>query len=124
VADAGTFLADTRVGVGGVPTDVWNVVINRPGIPVADAATVVADTRSVVGTIDANTQGGYTATRSYTLAVFAIVTLVAVIGGVAVGLLTDTREGVVAGVAAIVGGLLAIVLRNLPGGGGRHAAGD
>lgn len=49
------------------------------------------------------------------LAVFAIVVLLAVVGGVAVGLLADTSNGVVAGVAAIVGGLLTAVLRNVLG---------
>jgi hypothetical protein len=52
--------------------------------------------------------------RSADLLVLAIVVLLALVAGVAVGLLADTRQGVIAGVAAIGGGLLVTVLRNLP----------
>ena len=65
----------------------------------------------IVGAIDATTRD--TGQRSDDLVVFAIVVLIAVVGGVALGLLVDTREGVVAGIAALVGGLLAVVLRTL-----------
>jgi hypothetical protein len=56
-----------------------------------------------------------TTSRSLGLFVFALVVLVAVVGGVAVGVLADSSEGAVAAVAAIVGGLLATVLRHVPG---------
>jgi hypothetical protein len=47
------------------------------------------------------------------LGLVAIVILLAVVAGVAVGLLSDTRDGVITGVAVIVGGFLAMILRHV-----------
>jgi hypothetical protein len=62
--------------------------------------------------------------HSYSLGVLALVVLVAVVGGVAIGILADSTSGAIAGIATIVGGLLAVVLRNLPGGTRRSTATD
>lgn len=60
--------------------------------------------------------GRSTFARSADLLVLVLVVLLALVAGVAVGLLADTRQGVIAGVAVVAGGLLATVLRNLPRG--------
>lgn len=54
------------------------------------------------------------ATSASHLLVFTIVVLLSVIGGVAIGLLSDTQDGVVAGVAALIGALLTLIFKNLP----------
>jgi len=51
--------------------------------------------------------------RNTYLLVFAIVILLATVGGVAIGLLSETRDGVVAGVAALVGSLITVILREI-----------
>jgi hypothetical protein len=61
------------------------------------------------------------ATSRRSLLTFVLAILIAVIGGVAIGILSDTRDGVIAGVAAIVGSLLMLVLRDVAGR-GRHRA--
>jgi hypothetical protein len=60
--------------------------------------------------VETESKGG---TRNISLFVLALVVLIAVVGGVAVGLLADTSDGVVAGASAIIGGLLTVVLRGL-----------
>ena len=138
VTDAGTYLVDSRVLAG--PTtgplvrtadQVWAATLARDNGPHVDAGTYLVDTRASVAPVTSgpvlvsdqvwtSVPDSVVTSRSYNLAVFALVVLVAVVGGVAVGLLSDTRSGGIAGVAALVGGLLAVILRNLPSGGGRH----
>jgi hypothetical protein len=74
--------------------------------------------RAIVAEETAKVVNGASATsassRAFGLLALALVVLIAVVGGVAVGLLAGTQEGVIAGVATIVGGLLSVVLRSLP----------
>lgn len=59
VADAGTYLVDTRILLGDpaaplvrVADAVWSAVIDRPNGPSTDAGTYLVDTRATVGPVD------------------------------------------------------------------------
>ena len=113
-----SWLRDARNGA----ISVWDVPIGPrsevgEGPGPGPARDWLADARNSAGIAVANTGPDVDTARSWSheLLVFALVVLLAVVGGVAVGLLADTEQGVVAGVAALAGGLLATVLRNLPG---------
>jgi hypothetical protein len=157
VADAGTFLADTRIGVDqGSALAIWSFRLNgtHPDtgahlqdeagaflrdardpnyqaryvweLPVADLAgsdhaknwLTSASRAPVVNEKLDTLLAEPSATSRASLLVFALVVLIAVVGGVAIGLLSETRDGVVAGCAAIVGGLLTLVLHGASS--GRH----
>jgi hypothetical protein len=160
VSDAGTFLADTRIGVDkGSALAIWSFVLNGThpdtGVhfqdeaggflrdardpnyqarylwdyPVADAAgsdharnwLTSASRAPVVNEKLDTLLAEPSATSRRSLLTFVVALLIAVIGGVAIGLLSDTRDGVIAGTAAVVGSLLMLVLRDVSGR-GRHRA--